>query len=149
MKPNYVLLNNIIGHLSNFDGGVDEYLEYIPGNGYYNKFDVNQLLPFKNDPYTSVYIQQERNIEDYIVDNHLLVVVDSVGGSEGEGDYVRRIIGAYPITNTEYNEYWVNIDNARFFELTGFYTSYDGVTWDSPSEIVEVNPKLVQVIRYE
>lgn len=149
MQTHNELRNNIIERIENYEDGTSEYLGYIPGSGYYNKFDVNQLLPFKNDPYASIYIQMKRNIEDYIVDKHLLVVVDSTGGSEGEGDYVERIIGAYPIYNVANEEYWINVNEAKFFKLNGFYASYDGVTWDSPHDIVEVKPKLVQVIKYE
>lgn len=141
------LLNNIIKRLS--DHCIDEYFEYIPGNGYHNTFNIKAFIPLKNEGFVPAYVQNKRKLEQYIVDNHLLMIVDAEGGSEGEGEYVERIIGAYPIKGMNYEEFWLNIDDARFFRLNGCYQSYDGVTWDSPSDLVEVKPKIVEVIKYE
>ena len=114
--------------------------EIIP----YNK----ELVPIKNTGTKEVEFTKYFN-HSCIIDGHLFACVKSVGGNEGDGEYVERIVGAYPIVERNDTGVKVDIDSAVFFKLNGFYVSYDGVTWDSPHDIVEVKPKLVQVIKYE
>lgn len=141
-------LHDVDERLHDVDDGLYDFFEYIPGNDYINKLDVNSVLPLKSEDYKFVYITNSRNIDDYIIDNHLLILVNADGGGEGEGEYVERVFGAYPIIDAGYENFYVNIKDARFFKFNGCYQSYDGVTWDLPSDLVEVTPKIVQVIQY-
>lgn len=133
---------------------VGEQLEDIPGNDWYaNQLDIRELVHPKTG-LKSVTVYKVRDIDQAIIENHLLVLVNAVGGSEGEGETVERVIGAYPIlSRMEYAHtevtFDLDLDSARFFKINGCYQSYDGITWDDASDLKEVYPELVQVIRYK
>jgi hypothetical protein len=63
-------------------------------------------------------------------------VVESIGGGEGEGEYVSRVL-----------EVFVNDESRAFINVTGFYESYEGTEYDSSSWIF-VEPRKVEVIQY-
>ena len=57
-----------------------------------------------------------------------------VGGGEGEGEYVERVLG-------------IKVDDKEvFLRTTGFYSSYEGTDWSGEWEHVE--PREVTVVRY-
>lgn len=67
----------------------------------------------------------------------------TVGGGEGEGEYVCVVVEVMQLSCQHDNEWKTN----RFFEKLGFYTSYDGVDMDGTFS--EVFPKQKTITVYE
>lgn len=67
----------------------------------------------------------EVKCKDFEADGIALTLVDSVGGYEGQGEYVRRVF--------EVTKHGTNIS---FVAITGFYSSYSGIDWDADWTIV-------------
>ena len=63
--------------------------------------------------------------------------LEEVGNCEGDGDYSSIVFGISGNGDAEYLGY---------FKITGYYSSYDGTTWDD--EIKFVYPKQVVVTQY-
>lgn len=61
--------------------------------------------------------------------------VQQIGGNEGKGDEVEWVF-AVTQDGREVLEY---------VQLTGFYSSYDGVEWDSPATLVSPQEKTIIV----
>lgn len=70
-------------------------------------------------------------------DSYCLKLVHSVGGGEGEGELVERVIKVS-----------THRDVLGYVQINGYYMSYDGTTWDDPSEFEIVYPKEVVVVQY-
>lgn len=144
------LREKLVEWLETAPDGIGELLEDIPGNDWvYNKFNAKEVSPLKDTDSTWVSLSSPKDTQEYIMYNHLLVLVNAKGGGEGDGEYVERVIGAYPIIDSNnFDSFKLNVKDARFFKINGCYQSYDGVTWDDASDLKEVTPKIVQVIQY-
>ncbi len=65
-----------------------------------------------------------------------LSLVNFEGGCEGGGEYVERVIRVW------------NGETLGYVMINGYYMSYDGTTYDDPSEFSIVEPHEVTVIQY-
>ncbi len=68
-------------------------------------------------------------------------VVEAVGGGEGGGEYVERIIGIR-------KKDAACDSHESFVKMTGCYYSNDGIYWDEGDGITRVYPREVMVIQY-
>lgn len=106
------------------------------------------LEPIKNAGIKDVDFDKYFN-HSCIIDGHLFACVKPVGWDECEGEYVERIVGAYPIVERNHNGVKVDIDSAVFFKFTGFYNSYEGIDFDSEYDATVVTPRIIEVVDYE
>jgi len=67
----------------------------------------------------------------------IFYLADKVGGYEGEGEYVSRVVAVF----TEQNEC------VGYVQVLGFYTSDNGTEWDT--DFVEVEPYVKRVIDWK
>lgn len=81
------------------------------------------------------------------VDGYYLCVVNSIGGGEGGGDHVERIIAAYKLIESTDDRIVFDTSDASFCKLTGFYSSYEGTDWDEDLE--PVSPSLKTIVEFK
>lgn len=83
--------------------------------------------------------QIQNNPQYVVVDGQKFIfyLADGIGGREGEGEYVSRIVAVF----TEQN------DCIGYVQVTGFYTSDEGTEWDT--DFVEVEPYVKRVIDWK
>ena len=88
-------------------------------------------------------------------DGKYICIVHGEGGGEGGGEHVSRVFGVFDIISHTHidgveEEFTVTVDynSGKFCELTGYYYSYDGTTWNDALDIQDVTPKLVSVVRF-
>lgn len=87
------------------------------------------------------------NASHATVDGYYLCVVHSIGGGEGGGDHVERIIAAYKLIESTYDRIVLDTSYASFCKLTGFYSSYDGIDWDE--DLRMVSPSLKTIVEFK
>lgn len=68
-------------------------------------------------------------------DAYVCITIHSVGGGEGEGELVERVVAV--IKCTRGNEGTL----MGYVKLCGYYESYNGIEWDSETEWEVVTPK--------
>lgn len=68
-------------------------------------------------------------------DTYLFITVHSVGGGEGEGEHVERVVAV--IKRTSGSEGIL----MGYVKLGGYYDSYNGVEWDREDEWEVVTPE--------
>lgn len=81
------------------------------------------------------------------VDGYYLCVVNSIGGGEGGGEHVERIIAAYKLIESTDDRIVFDTSDASFCKLTGFYSSYDGIDWDE--DLRMVSPSLKTIVEFK
>ena len=81
------------------------------------------------------------------VDGYYLCVVNSIGGGEGGGEHVERIISAYKLIESTDDRIVFDTSDASFCKLTGFYSSYDGIAWDE--DLRMVSPSLKTIVEFK
>ena len=69
-----------------------------------------------------------------------IACVSSEGGNEGEGDHAERVF------SINFSGPDCRSPAVAFLQVTGFYSSYEGTTWDE--KWVEVEPREVTVTKY-
>ena len=127
---------------------VEEVLEHHP-----------DLLPLQNPKSNAITVTAHGSKwfprHKALYNGKYLCVVQGEGGGEGGGEDVSRIIGVFDVISHTYvegseEEFTVTVDynSGKFCELNGYYYSYDGTTWDDVSDIADVKPKLVTVVRF-
>lgn len=78
----------------------------------------------------------KENPEGFVEFDGLMVrQVDNRGGGEGQGDSVSRVLEVQ------------TCQGSRFFELRGFYSSWDGTDWET--DVKEVKPEQVTITVYK
>lgn len=123
--------------------------EVVPG--------VPKLLPLNSKQSGEVTVELMGSswwpVQYCMHDNHLICIVQSEGGGEGEGEFVSRVFGVFKIISHTYYEgcrekftVTVDYDSGQFCELNGSYYSYDGTTYDNLSDMRNVHPKIVPTI---
>lgn len=88
------------------------------------------------DDLLHMIMESDPNDPDSWFNNLDIEIVEKVGGGEGGGSAASRV---YKVTTTV-------DDEVHYFQLTGFYDSYNGTEWDN--ELVEVFPHQVVVTKY-
>lgn len=81
------------------------------------------------------------------VDGYYLCVVNSIGGGEGGGEYVERIVAAYKLIEATDDMVVFDTSDASFCKLTGFYCSHEGIDWDEDLETV--SPSLKTIVEFK
>lgn len=87
------------------------------------------------------------NASHATVDGYYLCVVNSIGGGDGGGEYVERIIAAYKLIEVSDDMVVFDTSDASFCKLTGFYCSHEGIDWDEGLETV--SPSLKTIVEFK
>lgn len=88
------------------------------------------------------------NITSVTVDGWKLVKVDETGGREGQGDYAMVVWAQVPENDPAIIRKDKTIEGATLYlHLTGYYSSYNGTTWDVDG-IEYVDPTFVQQTKW-
>lgn len=100
--------------------------------------DVKQISLNK---WTRTYVQSAS------IDGYYLCVVNSIGGGEGGGEHVERIIAAYKLIESTDDRIVFDTSDASFCRMVGFYSSYEGTDWDEDLETV--SPSLKTIVEFK
>ena len=117
---------------------VEEYLPYHGESAWPLLGDVKQISMNK---WTRTYVQSAS------IDGYYLCVVNSIGGGEGGGEHVERIIAAYKLIESTDDRIVFDTSDASFCKLTGFYSSYEGTDWDE--DLRMVSPSLKTIVEFK
>ena len=103
----------------------------------YTYHDLSEYSELNNDGVPMDLVETYLLLQDQTIttDKGVIKLEKSVGGDEGDGSYVQRVLS---ITNGDKKEY---------FACEGYYSSWIGIEWDS-FNFVKVKPREKTIVEY-